>query len=118
MFAWKVTHDGIAFPDSALAISGDEARRNVHQGWPFHPSRESNHILRADNVRTQGTFKCGIERDVAGAVDDDVDVVGNSLSVIFGVAQIGIADISTQHGNLAANKPVTTSSARLVGSGG
>ena len=60
----------------------------------FHPAREGDDVLCPDHVRAQSALECGIESYVAGGVDDDVDVVSNSLCFFFGIAEVCFRDIA------------------------
>ena len=76
----------------------------MNQRRPLHASRKGDHVLSADDVRAQRALERWVEGDVAGAVDDDVDIVGDSLGLFFGVAKIRFADVAAQHDNLVANE--------------
>ena len=53
----------------------------MNQRRALHSLRKRNNILRADDVRAQSAFERGIEGHVAGRVNDDIDVISNSLNV-------------------------------------
>ena len=49
--------------------------------------RKRDDVLRADYIRAQTALERWIESDVAGGVDNDVDIVGDRLCFFFGVAE-------------------------------
>src|SRR5438445_3060389 len=104
MLAWKIADDWIALPNRARAIAGNETGRNVNQGRPLHALRKGDHVLCANNVGAQGALERRIERHIAGRVNDYVEVVGEFLRVLLGVAEIQFADISANHADFIANK--------------
>src|SRR6185436_1846983 len=69
------------------------------------PLGKGDYILGANYVSAQSTLQSGIEGDVAGAVDDDIDVVGDSLCFLVAIAEGDVANVSTQHRHLVATKP-------------
>src|SRR6185436_8575197 len=69
------------------------------------PLGKGDYILGANYVSAQSTLQSGIEGDVAGAVDDDIDVVGDSLCFLVAIAEVDVANVSPQHCNLVANEP-------------
>jgi hypothetical protein len=78
----------------------------VHKSRTLHAPRKGDHVLSADYVRAERALKSGIKRDVARTVDDDVDIVGNSLCFFFGVAEVRISDVAAQYHDLAADESV------------
>src|SRR5829696_7596281 len=103
-FARKITDYRIALPNSAGAIAGDEASRNVNEGRAFHPARKGDNVLRADHVGAQAALESGIESNVAGGVDDDVDIAGDGLSFFFRVPEVSFGNVTTSHDYFIVNK--------------
>src|SRR6267378_2156958 len=78
----------------------------MDQRRPLHASSKGNNVLRSDNVRAQGTFECGIESDIAGAVNNHIEVVRYALGFFLAIAEVRIADIAPEHDYFVANKPL------------
>ncbi len=76
----------------------------MDHGRTFHPARKRDHVLRADDVRAQTAFESWIEGDVAGGVDDDVDVVGDGLGFFFAVTEVGLGDVAAPNDHFVVNK--------------
>ena len=76
----------------------------MDQRRPLHSFRESDHVLRADYVRAQAALECGIESDVAGGVDNDVDVVRDRLRFFFGVTEVCLGDVAAFDDDFVVNK--------------
>ncbi len=69
----------------------------MDQCGSLHALCKSDHVLSADYIRAQRTFKSGIEGDVSGTVNHDVDVFGNLLCLLVRVTQVCIADVTAEH---------------------
>ena len=97
---------------AARAQSGDETRRvarevgHVDERGTLHSFCKSNNVLRANYICSQRTLERGIESYVSGAVDNDVDVVSNTLRFFFGVTKVGFANVTTENYDLVANEPL------------
>src|SRR6185436_7663890 len=72
----------------------------MDQRRTFHAARKRDDVLRPDDVRAQAAFECGIESDVAGGVDDDVDIVGNCLRFFFAVTEVRLGDVAASNDDL------------------
>src|SRR5512132_4459364 len=86
----------------------------MNQSRALHPLGKCDNILRAHHVCPQRAFESGIESDVAGAVEDDIDVVGDSLRLLLAVAKIGLSDVAAKHLDLVANEPIQRASITLA----
>jgi len=84
-----------ATPFRAVALSGQVPR--MLQG--------SSPALAMSQIGQFG-FNGGQTTETSGTVDDDVNVVGNSLCFLLGVAKVRISDVAAQHHDLAANESV------------
>src|SRR5689334_3256553 len=100
----EVTDHRIVLPNGAGAIARDETSRDMNKRRTFHAARESDDVLRADDVRAQTAFEGGIESYVAGGVDDDVDVVGDRLGFFFAVAEVCLGDVTAFDDDLVVYK--------------
>src|ERR1041385_5165070 len=76
----------------------------MDQGGTFHPARKGDDVLCSDHVRAQTAFECGVESYVAGGVDDDVDVFGDSLCFFFGVAEVCLGDVAAFNNYLVVDE--------------
>ncbi len=76
----------------------------MDEGRALHAPRESDHVLRADDVRAQAAFECGIESYVAGGVDNDVDIVGDCLRFFFAVSEVCLGDVAAAHNDFVADE--------------
>ena len=47
-------------------------------------------------------FECGIEGDVAGAVNNDIDILGDRLSFFFAISEVGLADVAARDDDFIA----------------
>src|SRR6185503_3245426 len=110
----EVTEYRIALPNSAGTITRDETGRHMDQRGSLHPFRESDYVLRADYVGAEAAFECGVESDVTGGVDDDVDVVGNRLRFFFFVTEVGFGDVAAANDDLVVNKTLERTAVPLA----
>src|SRR6185369_6145218 len=76
----------------------------MDQGRTFHPAREGDDVLGSDYVRAQSAVERRIESDVAGGVNDDVDVVGDGLCLFFGITEVCLGDIAASNDDLVVDK--------------
>ncbi len=67
----------------------------MNQTGPLHALGKRNHVLCAHDVRAQTAFQGWVESNVAGRVDNDVEVVGNALGFFVAETKVGFCDIST-----------------------
>ncbi len=51
-------------------------------------------------------FERGVESDVAGAIEDNVDIVGDSLRLVLAVAEIRFGDVAAEDDNFVANESI------------
>src|SRR4029434_5358649 len=86
----------------------------MNQRRALHSLRKGNHVLRAHYIRAQRALESWVEGDVAGAVKNDVDVVGNSLGLLLGVAKICLADIAAQHDHFVSNESIQRAAVTLT----
>src|SRR5574338_834841 len=103
---WKVANNWIALPNRSGAIAGDETGRDVDQRRTFHAARERDDVLRTDDVRPQAAFEGRIESNVAGGIDDDVDIAGDGLCFFFAIAEVCLRDITAFDDHLIVYKPL------------
>src|SRR5260370_17778459 len=78
----------------------------MNQARALHAFGERNHVLRADNIRAQSAFQSRIESDVAGGVDYHIDVISNSLRVLFTEAEIVFGDVTADDSNSVTNETI------------
>src|SRR5215510_2939464 len=71
----------------------------------FHPFGKGDNVLRPNYVSAQRAFESRIKRYVSGAVDYDIDVVGNALSFLLRVADICLTDVPAENNYLVAYEP-------------
>ena len=76
----------------------------MDQRRTFHAARKGDDVLRADDVRAQAALERGIESNVAGGVDDDVDIVGDGLCFFFAVAEVRLGDVAASDDDLVADE--------------
>src|ERR1043165_707029 len=76
----------------------------MDQGRTFHPPRERDDVLCADYIRAQSALESGIESYIAGGVDDDVDVFGDSLCFFFGIAEVCLRNIAASNNYLVVDE--------------
>src|SRR5215831_20936708 len=76
----------------------------MDQAGPLHPFRESDHVLSSDHIGAQGAFQSRIESNIAGRIDNDVEVLGYAIRLLFSKAEIIIGNIAADDGHLVANE--------------
>ncbi len=76
----------------------------MDEGRTFHAAREGDDVLCSYYIRAQSALERGIESDVAGGVDDDVDVIGDGLCFFFGIAEVCLGDIAASNDHLVVNE--------------
>src|SRR5688572_14768356 len=86
----------------------------MNQRRALHAPGKRDDILRAHHVGPERAFQCGIESDVAGAVENNIDIVGNSLRLLLAVAEIRFSDIAAKHHDLVANEAVQSAAITLA----
>src|SRR5688572_13484386 len=78
----------------------------MHEARPLHAPGKRDDVLRADYVRAQSTFQSWIERDVAGRVENDIDILGDAFSFLFRKPQVVFSDVAADDRDLVANETV------------
>src|SRR5262249_33413939 len=86
----------------------------MDQRGSFHPLCKRDDVLGAYYVRAQCALERRIEGDVSGAVDYNIEVVSNALRIFFGIAEVCIADITTEDLNFLANKSFKSAAISLA----
>src|ERR1041384_3684405 len=76
----------------------------MDEGRTFHPAREGDDVLCSDYVRAQSALERGIESDIAGGVDDNVDVIRDGLCLFFGIAEVCLGDVATPNDYLIVDE--------------
>ena len=76
----------------------------MDQGGTFHPARERDHVLCADHIRAQAALEGGIEGYISRGVDNDVDIAGDGLRFLFGLAEVCLGDVAASDDNLVVDK--------------
>ena len=112
--ARKVIDYLVVLPDGTGPVAGHKARRDVNQRRSFHSLREGDHILCSDDVRAQSTLEGGIESNVSGRVDNDVNVVSEALGRFFCKSKVAFSDIAADHCYFVANEIVESGAVTLA----
>src|ERR1041384_3239320 len=102
--AREVAEHRIAFPNGAGAIARYETGRDMDQRRAFHATRESDDVLRADDVRAQSAFERRIESYIAGGVDNDVNIVRDRLCFFLAVSEVCLGDVAAFDDDLVVYK--------------
>ena len=74
----------------------------MNERGPTHALGEGDDVLRADDVRSERALKRRVEGDVARAVDEHVNVVGDRLRLFFREPQTLLADVAANDPHLVA----------------
>ena len=100
----EVAQHRFVFPDCTGTIACDETRRHVDQRGSLHAFCKRDNVFCPNYVGSKSTFQRGVESDVAGGIDNDVDIIGDRLCFFLGIAEIRFCDVTAPDDHLVLNE--------------
>ncbi len=94
----------LVLPHLARPIAGHEAGAGVNQRRPLHALGEGDDVLRPLDVGAQRRLQRRIEGHPPGRIDEDVDVLGHALGLLFAEAEVGLGDVAVDHLDLGGEE--------------